>query len=138
MKRLIFVVGALLLSGGPALAQSMSDIQGVLGMVQSLQSMQKPATAAPAAVAPAAPVAAPVAAAPVVVPAAAPPPAALQTAGILGQNTMTAIVTGIDSTSGTVDASADGSPLKLHFPQAALSNIKVGDRISIHLAFSKG
>jgi len=132
MKRLIFVLGATLFAATPALAQlpsGMGDIQGMLGMVQSLQSLQKAAPVAPAAapalVAPAAVVPAPVA------------PAALQTAGILGQNTMTAIVTGIDSTSGTVDASADGSPLKLHFPQSALSSIKVGDRISIHLAFSK-
>lgn len=56
---------------------------------------------------------------------------------MLGQHMMPVTVTAIDSKTGLVDATAGTMALKLHFPPPSLAGVKVGDKISVHLAFHK-
>jgi hypothetical protein len=55
-----------------------------------------------------------------------------------GQHMMPATITAIDGKTGLVDVTAGSLALKLHFPPPALAGVKVGDKISVHLAFHKG
>ncbi|HJR55112.1 MAG TPA: hypothetical protein VJ798_00915 [Rhizomicrobium sp.] len=57
---------------------------------------------------------------------------------MLGQHMMPVTITGIDSETGLVDATAGSMSLKLHFPLPSLAGMKAGDKISVHLAFRKG
>ena len=50
---------------------------------------------------------------------------------------MPATVDAIDPKTGMVEVTAEGMKLKLHFPPASLANVKVGDKITVHLGFSK-
>jgi hypothetical protein len=50
---------------------------------------------------------------------------------------MPVTITAIDSKTGLVDASAGGMAMKLHFPPPSLAGVKVGDKITVHLAFHK-
>ncbi len=56
---------------------------------------------------------------------------------MMGMHTMPATVTALDAKTGLVDVSSDGMALKLHFPPASLADIKVGDKITVHLGFTK-
>jgi hypothetical protein len=56
---------------------------------------------------------------------------------MLGQHMMNVTVTGIDAKTGLIDVSAGSMAMKLHFPPASLAGVKVGDKISVHLAFHK-
>lgn len=56
---------------------------------------------------------------------------------MMGSHMMKASVTTVDGKTGIVDVTAGGMALKLHFPPASLANVKVGDTITVHLAFSK-
>lgn len=56
---------------------------------------------------------------------------------MLGMHDMAATVTAIGSKAGLVDVNAGGLALKVHFPPGALANLKAGDRITLHLAFTK-
>lgn len=56
---------------------------------------------------------------------------------MMGMHDMAATVTAVDAKTGEVDASAGGMALKVHFPPASLANVKAGDKITLHLAFSK-
>lgn len=56
---------------------------------------------------------------------------------MMGMHDMTATVTSVDSKTGVVDVTASGMALKVHFPPASLANVKAGDSITIHLAFTK-
>ena len=56
---------------------------------------------------------------------------------MLGQHMMPVTVTAIDSKTGLVDAMAGSMALKLHFPPPSLAGVKVGDKLSVHLAFHK-
>jgi hypothetical protein len=56
---------------------------------------------------------------------------------MMGMHEMAAKVTSIDGKTGVVDVTADGMPLKVHFPPASLANVKAGDSITLHLAFTK-
>ena len=56
---------------------------------------------------------------------------------MLGQHMMPVTVTAIDAKTGIVDATAGSMALKLHFPPPSLASVKVGDTISVHLAFHK-
>jgi hypothetical protein len=57
---------------------------------------------------------------------------------MLGRHMLPVTITAIDGKTGLVDATTGSFPLKLHFPPAALADVKVGDKISVHLAFHKG
>lgn len=90
-------------------------------------------------------------------PAGAQPPAAQQSGGMmmqggmmqhgnmqgmdmgamLGQHMMPVTITAIDSKTGLVDATAGSMALKLHFPPPSLAGVKVGDKITVHMAFHK-
>lgn len=56
---------------------------------------------------------------------------------MMGMHVMKATVAAIDSKTGVVDATAGGMAVKVHFPPASLANVKVGDSITLHLAFTK-
>ena len=56
---------------------------------------------------------------------------------MMGMHTMPATVSAIDAKTGIVDVNAGGMNLKLHFPPASLANVKAGDSITVHLAFTK-
>lgn len=50
---------------------------------------------------------------------------------------MPATVTSVDDKTGMVEVTSEGMALKLHFPPASLNGLKAGDKISIHMGFSK-
>jgi hypothetical protein len=54
-----------------------------------------------------------------------------------GMHMMPATVTAIDAATGLTDVEAGGMKLRVHFPPAALANVKAGDKITLHLAFTK-
>ena len=56
---------------------------------------------------------------------------------MMGSHMMPATVTAIDAKSGLVDVTAGSMALKLHFPPASLAALKEGDKITLHLGFSK-
>lgn len=52
-------------------------------------------------------------------------------------HTMPATVTSVDSKTGMVEVNAAGMALKVHFPPASLEGLKSGDKITLHLGFTK-
>jgi hypothetical protein len=56
---------------------------------------------------------------------------------MMGMHMMAATVTAIDAKTGLVDVTAGSMALKLHFPPASLASLKAGDKITLHLGFSK-
>lgn len=56
---------------------------------------------------------------------------------MMGMHMMPATVTAIDTKTGLVDVTAGSMALKLHFPPASLASLKAGDKITLHLGFSK-
>ena len=56
---------------------------------------------------------------------------------MLGMHVMAVTVTALDAKTGLVDVTTGGMALKLHFPPASLADVKVGDKLSVHMAFSK-
>jgi hypothetical protein len=56
---------------------------------------------------------------------------------MMGMHDMAATVSALDATTGLVDVDADGMKLKVHFPPSALTGVKIGDKITLHLAFTK-
>jgi hypothetical protein len=61
----------------------------------------------------------------------------MEMGAMLGQHMMPVTITAIDIKTGLVDVTAGTMPLKLHFPPPSLAGVKVGDKISVHLAFHK-
>lgn len=57
--------------------------------------------------------------------------------GMQGMHTMPATVTATDPKTGTVDVTAGGMALKVHFPPPAMASLKEGDKITLHMGFSK-
>lgn len=56
---------------------------------------------------------------------------------MMGMHKMPATVTAADANTGIVDVDAGGMALKLHFPPAAVKALKAGDKITVHMGFSK-
>lgn len=55
-----------------------------------------------------------------------------------GAHAMAGIITKIDEESGRVSVEAGvGEPLELHFPPPAVAGLSEGDRITVHLAFTR-
>ncbi|WEN16514.1 hypothetical protein PY254_07585 [Rhodanobacter sp. AS-Z3] len=50
---------------------------------------------------------------------------------------MPATVTAADTTTGVVDIAAGGMALKVHFPPKSMASLKAGDKITLHMGFSK-
>ena len=57
--------------------------------------------------------------------------------GMMGMHDMSATVTAVNKTSGAVSVDAGGMKLNVHFPPASLANVNVGDKITVHLGFTK-
>jgi hypothetical protein len=57
--------------------------------------------------------------------------------GMMGMHDMQATVNAVDAKTGLVDVVAGGMALKLHFPPATLAGVKAGDKITVHLSFTK-
>jgi hypothetical protein len=58
-------------------------------------------------------------------------------ANVEGDHTMAATVLATDPKTGIVDVTSDGMPLKLHFPAASMAKLKAGDKITLHLGFTR-
>jgi len=56
---------------------------------------------------------------------------------MMGMHMMPATVTAIDAKTGLVGLTAGGMALKVHFPPTSLATLKAGDKITLHLSFSK-
>lgn len=56
---------------------------------------------------------------------------------MMGMHMMPATVTEVDTTTGMVEANAEGMALKVHFPPASVASLKAGDKITLHLGYSK-
>lgn len=56
---------------------------------------------------------------------------------VMGMHAMPATVDSVDQQTGLVEATAGGMTLKLHFPPSSLANLKAGDKITLHMGFSK-
>jgi hypothetical protein len=56
---------------------------------------------------------------------------------MMGMHAMPATVNSVDQQTGMVEATSEGMTLKVHFPASSLANLKVGDKITLHMGFSK-
>lgn len=54
-----------------------------------------------------------------------------------GMHAMPATVTAADPKTGIVDVTAGGMALKVHFPPGAMASLKAGDKITVHMGYSK-
>lgn len=54
-----------------------------------------------------------------------------------GMHMMAMTVTAVDARTGLVDGTSEGMALKLHFPPASLSGVVPGDKLTVHMGFSK-
>ncbi len=50
---------------------------------------------------------------------------------------MPATVTSVDATTGMVGADAGGMALTVHFPPKSMADLKVGDKITLHMGYTK-
>jgi|SRR5690349_18900859 len=56
---------------------------------------------------------------------------------MMGMHMMPATVTAADTKTGVVDVTTEGMALKVHFPPSAMASLKAGDKITLHMGFSK-
>lgn len=56
---------------------------------------------------------------------------------MMGMHQMPVTVTSVDMNTGIVEATSGDMKLRLHFPPASLASVKVGDKITLHMAFMK-
>lgn len=56
---------------------------------------------------------------------------------MMGMHMMPATVTAADAKTGMVDVTTEGMALKVHFPPTAMAGLKAGDKITLHMGFSK-
>lgn len=54
-----------------------------------------------------------------------------------GMHEMAATVTAVDHKTGIVDVDSGNMKLKVHFPANTIADLKAGDKIKLHLAYSK-
>lgn len=50
---------------------------------------------------------------------------------------MPATVTSVDTTTGIVEVNSAGMSLRLHFPPASVADLKAGDKITLHMGYTK-
>jgi hypothetical protein len=55
-----------------------------------------------------------------------------------GQHTMDGEVTKVDAKKGWMDVKTPEGRMKLHFPPAALENVKKGDRVTVEIGMTAG
>ena len=58
--------------------------------------------------------------------------------GHMGEHDMTGTVAKLNHKKGTLELKSKPANLRLHFPPESLKDIKNGDKITVHLSFSKG
>lgn len=58
-------------------------------------------------------------------------------AGMMGMHAMQAVVTTVDKQSGLVGVTAGGMALTVHFPPSSVANLNAGDKITLHMGYSK-
>lgn len=56
---------------------------------------------------------------------------------MMGMHAMPATVTSVDTKTGIVEADAEGMNLKVHFPPSSVADLKTGDKITLHMGYSK-
>ncbi|EIL90331.1 hypothetical protein UU9_05984 [Rhodanobacter fulvus Jip2] len=56
---------------------------------------------------------------------------------MMGMHKMPATVTAANASTGVVDVTTEGMALKVHFPPSAAASLKAGDKITLHMGFSK-
>lgn len=56
---------------------------------------------------------------------------------MMGMHAMPATVTSVDAKTGIVEVDSDGMNLKVHFPPSSEKDLKAGDKITLHMGFSK-
>jgi hypothetical protein len=56
---------------------------------------------------------------------------------MMGMHAMPATVSAVDAKTGVVDVMTEGMALKVHFPPPAVSKLKAGEKITLHMGFSK-
>ena len=56
---------------------------------------------------------------------------------MMGMHMMPATVTEADTKTGVVDVMTGGMALKVHFPPSAMGTLKAGDKITLHMGYSK-
>jgi len=56
---------------------------------------------------------------------------------MMGMHAMPATVGSVDKQTGVVDVDAGGMMLKVHFPPPAVANLQAGDKITLHMGYSK-
>jgi len=54
-----------------------------------------------------------------------------------GMHDMPATVTSVDQKTGLVEVESEGMKLKVHFPSNTIADLKKGDKIKLHLGYSK-
>jgi hypothetical protein len=57
--------------------------------------------------------------------------------GAMGMHDMPATVTEVDHKTGVVEVESGNMQLKVHFPANAVADLKKGDKITLHMGFSK-
>ncbi len=55
-----------------------------------------------------------------------------------GQHTMSGTVTAVDHTTGMLSLNTHEGELKLHFPPAAVKEVKTGETLTVSLGFHEG
>ncbi|MHB1272622.1 MAG: hypothetical protein ACYCZD_07605 [Rhodanobacter sp.] len=50
---------------------------------------------------------------------------------------MPATVTSVDTKTGMVEATSEGMSLRVHFPPKSVEHLKAGDKITLHMGYSK-
>jgi len=50
---------------------------------------------------------------------------------------MPATVTSVDTTTGMVEVTSAGMSLRVHFPPASVADLKAGDKITLHMGYTK-
>lgn len=56
---------------------------------------------------------------------------------VMGRHQMPATVTSANASTGIVEVNSAGMSLTVHFPPASMKDLKAGDKITLHLAYSK-
>jgi hypothetical protein len=50
---------------------------------------------------------------------------------------MPATVNSVDTTTGMVEVTSAGMTLRVHFPPASVADLKAGDKITLHMGYTK-
>ena len=57
--------------------------------------------------------------------------------GMQGMHAMPATVTSVDKTTGVVEVTSGEMSLRVHFPPPSVADLSTGDKITLHMGYSK-